>query len=182
MSIEICETCSNYGSHSAYDAVSYIRQDTTPEDFDKHRQKYWPEYELVDGGRCGWNVMGQAAYTGNVELVEHLYKLEGARLVNLGNEFGMTPLYCAVIGGQLATATKLIELGAKVNLATRSSCSDSWFGDTASCSTPLWKALNIKTHVIPEMVKLLLKHGGIVSPSLGEVQSKLLAEIQANPL
>lgn len=155
--------CENYSRPSffsgACDVIKAINSNTTPEQFEERRAQY-PTYELSHGGRCGWNALGSAAYGGNIKLIEHLVQTEKRELIDRGNELGFTPLHCAVINNQLEAAEKLLELGANVNIATRSSCIAS--GGTPEGATPLWSAVH-KTDNIA-LIVLLMRHGAIISP------------------
>jgi len=67
---------------------------STPEQFEKARKDY-PKCQIYDSGRCSWTVFGSAACYGNHVLLEYLLDTYGDVFSNVGNEFGMTPIFCA---------------------------------------------------------------------------------------
>jgi len=56
-------------------------------------------FPVNQGGRCGNSMLHMASFKGNARLIEYLLTLDPT-CVNDGNEFGMTPLYCCVLGLQ----------------------------------------------------------------------------------
>ena len=144
MNVRKCEVVSLSMCTGAYGLTNKIKNNTTPEEFDQFINDI-PGYDLSYGGRCGWNVLGTAANTGNVILVEHIVKIGEPKLLNMGNEFGMTPLFCAMYGEDLdqmyLVAKKLIDMGADINLAARYGAGDSSRGNTPSEATPLWACI-----------------------------------------
>lgn len=158
----------------AYSVTNSIRSHTTPLQFDAICEEH-PYYKIEFGGRCGWNALGTAAYKGNCELVDHIVKKYGEHLIELGNGFGWSPLYCACncedIENGYLVGKLLIELGANVNLATSTCCDDSVIGDTYAGSTPLWACIE-KTKNI-KLAKLLINNGGIAE-NLSKEGKKLL--------
>lgn len=69
----------------------------TPEQFEKERKQY-PKCQVYDGGRCAWTVFGSAACYGNYVLLEYLLETYGDVFSNIGNDLGMTPIWCATFG------------------------------------------------------------------------------------
>lgn len=176
-SIEVCKQLSTYSiDNKIWQLVDFITEHTTVEEFDnKYQQLSKPS--LTAGARCGNTVMTVAAFRGNVVLVEYLHKMGGDKLLNLGNEFGMTPLYYAIKGRQYETAKKLVQLGANVNLATSSPSGSTLTGNSTCHSTPLWMAIHHREGVHAEIVRLLASSGGVANPPLDETHSKILADI-----
>jgi hypothetical protein len=66
----------------------------TPKQFEETRKQY-PKCQVYDGGRCAWTVFGSAACYGNYVLLEYLLTTYGDVFSNIGNEFGMTPIFGA---------------------------------------------------------------------------------------
>jgi hypothetical protein len=69
----------------------------TPKQFEEARKQY-PKCQIYHGGRCAWTVFGSAACYGNYVLLEYLLTTYGDIFSNIGNEFGMTPIFCATYG------------------------------------------------------------------------------------
>ena len=95
-------------------------------------------FQLHWGGRCGWTVMGTAAAKNNVRLIQFFYdhregefNVDGVDILNQGNEFGWTPLFCAVaIEPNLEAVLLLLKLGADRTLKTTTWCGSSENGNT----------------------------------------------------
>lgn len=140
----------------------FIDETTTPQQFDNEVKRLQDEskitFNITSGARCGHTVMHRAACVGNVKLIEHLYKLGGNRLLNMGDYDGVTPLYIAVCAQQVEAVRVLLELGANAKLAVHRTSGDSECGDLAENTTPLWKALNHPQGVNSEIVALLQKY------------------------
>ena len=180
-SYTICETCSGDLETGAYTVTNSISSTSTPEEFDAVMTKN-SEYKLEYGGRCGWNSLGSAAYKGNVQLVKHILlkssepsnahsshsaphplQDDPQSLLNLGNGFGWTPLYCACQEEEgYAAAKELILQGADINMATKMGCGDSAKGSTPRKSTPLWAA--IEKAKCEQTIKLLLENDAVLHP------------------
>jgi ankyrin repeat protein len=148
----------------AYSMTNSISSTTTVKRF----KKCVGDYNLMSGGRCGWNVCGSAANKNNPELIEYMVGVE-PKLLDHPNEFGWTPLFCAVNGGALEAVCKLVELGAGVNIVTTSWCGNSREGPTDRNTSPLYHALHKKQ---AEIARFLIAHGGLVSPAMSEEELK----------
>ncbi len=177
-----CRTRSTVGDQDASRVIQSITKDTTPEEFDANC-RCLPEYRLFFGGIGGWNALGAAAHMGNIRLVRHISQIGGRGLVDLGHEFGHTPLFLAVRYKQYQAAETLIRLNANVNLATSMGCADSSLGDVPYGATPLWQAVQPRPIVDDRvsdvaMVKLLLKNGAVAEPALDAAGTQVLAEAQ----
>lgn len=145
--------------------------------FDKFCQER-PKFKLEHGGRCGWTALGMAAKKGHVKLIQHIVKIGGEHLLNLGNDHGWTPLLCCVANFKeqqdlgFIAAQELIRLGADVNIATSGSSDDSIKGEMPKKATPLWvaaeKAKNLR------LVELLLQHGAVANPQLSDKAQKIV--------
>lgn len=124
----------------AYTITNQIDSSTTIEDF-KNMINY-PTFELDYGGRCGWNVFGTTAQKGSLELLKHLIGLR-PDLVNLGNEFGWTPLFCVCSRSEetediiLEKCKFLLEQGANPNFGVMHSSGDSVHGSTHAGTKPI---------------------------------------------
>lgn len=98
---------------------------------------------------------------GNLPLIRHILDVGGRDLLELGNEFGFTPLFCAARHGEHEAAECLIAQGADVNRAT------TLYADSIpSGSTPLWVAAHGSKSV--RICKLLLRHGAVAVPEPDE--------------
>lgn len=147
----------------------FIKPATTPEAFDNFIQNRFPDFNLAKGGRCGCNVLGEAAIEGNERLVRHIVARGGPNLVNLGNAFGWTPVYCAIKEGAnsegiVRVVKTLIRLGANVNMSSRIKLSPT----EPANATPLWEALKgqdpEKGVKNMELLKVLIKNGAVSNP------------------
>lgn len=101
--LSILEDGSNHTQHyseslpgsSAFYIMESINSKTTPEKLESLIGFSSGDFRLDSGGRCGWNVFGTAAAYGNLELLEYLIA-KSPSSIDLGNEFGWTPLFCLV--------------------------------------------------------------------------------------
>lgn len=161
--VTICSHRSYNMEEGGYQVTNLIKKNTTSEEFDKTIASI-ATYRLENGGRCGWNALGAASDRGNVRLINHIVAIGGRHLLELGNCFGWTPLFCAVNSENpedgYAAAKELIRLGANVNVATSMGCSDSQQGYTPYAATPLWAAAEKSKN--PKLVKLLLRHRALL--------------------
>ncbi len=97
-----------------------------------------------------------AATAGQLSLVEKLLQ-ENPRLVNAGNERGMTPLYCAILGGRKEIAESLLARGAQVDRGRRRVLEGPLLDNRRiGWTTPLHEAA---FNGDVELALLLLKHG-----------------------
>ncbi len=103
---QFCTCRSGSNEPEAQRVMEMMTKTTTPEKFDAYRQAC-PKYQLHFGARCGWNALGWASHLGNLPLVKHIVDVGGLALINLGNTFGWTPLFCAVETNQLEVAEVL---------------------------------------------------------------------------
>lgn len=158
-SSELVETRIFSGSlqPNAYSITNSIDDTTTIEEFKEILGQY-PRYKLEYGGRCGWNIFGICAMKGSLELLQYLISLR-PDLVNLGNEFGWTPLLCLCARSDdkedliYAKAKFLLENGANPNYGSTSKCGDSVYGDTSKNTKPIDFA---KKRSLQKVVELLL--------------------------
>ena len=180
MAVKHCVDLTSEGDFNlSYRITSSITKTTTPTEFDGWCRAH-PEYQLQHGGRCGWHALGCAAHHANLNLVQHLLNQPSAsKLVNLGNNFGWTPLMCAVaelrwqhtrpVSDWLEIIHLLLKAGADPNLATSCWCGDSNHGDTPAGVTPLWMlrhatvsaAVKRSDDELLPVVNLLLAHGAL---------------------
>lgn len=140
-------------------------------------------YRFENGGKDGWNALGSASAKGNVKVVRYiLTQGDPKKLVNLGNRFGCTPLYCAFDQIKdtrilLRVAKELIQNGADVNVAVSSSSASFKAGDT-----PLTVAAEKLRNI--ELVKFLIRNGASTEVNLSENARKLVEkavhELQTN--
>jgi hypothetical protein len=151
----------------AYTMTNRISIATTVKGFKRGTQGF----DLMSGGKCGWNVCGAAATKNNPELIEYLVGQEPL-LLEHPNEFGWTPLFCAVDGSAYEAACKLVELGAGVNVVTSGDC-DSGGIRIVRGTSPLHHALRVNS---ADIAQLLIEHGGLVSPALTDAQRKTAEE------
>ena len=157
---------------NTYTITNSIKSDTTVEQF----KKLLPhDYDLMSGGRCGWNVCGSASVVNNTEVLKYLITQE-PRLLNHGNTFGQTPLMCAVMYGSIECVKILIELGADVNCCTRLSSFDSKLGGIPDGATPLYVSLCMNKKY-PEIAKILINHGGLLLPLASDTEIKRYREL-----
>lgn len=166
----------------AYRVTNFITQTTESNEFDSFVSQH-PGYKIEYGGRCGWNALGSAAYHGNAHLVEHIVNKYGKHLINLGNGFGWTPLFCAAncldLEAGYETSNKLIKFGANVNISVSCSGVDSKRGLTDRGDTPLSAAISKTKN--RKLVELLLKHGALCHDSLlNDKDKEFLNEIKEN--
>ena len=143
--------------------TNFITPATTPAEFDAECTKC-PGYTLTAGGRCGWTALGAAANKGNVLLVEHIVRIGGKTLLELRNESGFTPLYCATEAGQFRAAKALLDLGAQVD-------AEGVGGETSLRTAALAQCRAV--------TKLLLIHQAKVPADLNEETAHFVADIQA---
>lgn len=129
--------CTLFGTYyGGYNPQKIITRTTTTQEFDVERAKN-PDFQLDNRGRNGHTSLTVAAEQGNVLLIEHIVRIGGTRLLDMGNDYGITPLFWAVIGNHRAAAKKLIELGSNVNIASSSGCKLPFDYDTCVRTTPL---------------------------------------------
>ncbi len=148
-----------------------------PKDFDQFVRMF-PGYSFSHGGNCGWTALGTAAYNGNPQLVRHIAGKGREKILNLGNKFGWTPLFCASlctdVGCGYRAAQVLVELGADINLATSEEC-DGCISVPAE-ATPLWAAVEKTKNVA--LIKLLLKNKAVANPELSSDGKALLDQVK----
>lgn len=94
--------------------------------------------------RCGWTALMKAAANGHLEMLEALLA-RGADTEHR-DQAGYTPLLVAVVNNQAATSQALLAAGADVDAVD----------DEAGWSSLTWAAKDGR----PELVELLLEHGG----------------------
>lgn len=94
--ITLCNNTAKFHGNGAYDVITSITSHTSIKQFDFIVSNAHTQYTLENGGRCGWTALGMAATKGNISLVYHIVKIGGPQLLNLGNTFGHTPLYCSI--------------------------------------------------------------------------------------
>lgn len=93
--------------------------------------------------------MGSAAAKNNTAVIQFIFdhregplNPRGTDLLNQGNEFGWTPLFCALATHPNVEAVALLlKLGADKTIPTRKWCGDTQYGDTDRGTTPLQKCL-----------------------------------------
>lgn len=120
-------------------------------------------FQLSTGGCGGWTLMGSAASSNKTELIQLFYdhrngefNLDKVDIVNQGNEFGWTPLFCAVAYEPNVEACQLLlKLGADKTLATTMSCGDTERGDTPREMTPLAKCKSRVESIQAERIKYM---------------------------
>lgn len=158
--------------------IKQIGKHTTPEVFEAIRVKY-PTYELTQGEPCNnATALIQAASVGNVCLAEYLVRKEGS-LLELGDRYGRTPLFWAAYRGMRVTATKLLELGAYVNVSTLcENCLDENLSGFMPKATPLSAAVQKTKNLV--LIKTLLRNGAVTGPISGtqELLEQAKKEIQ----
>lgn len=160
-------TCINFAPvhPEAIKVTTTITKDTTPAQFDESFDKT-RNYRLHHRDETGIHALAMAALQGNVCLVEHIVMLGGGELVNLGDQWGMTPLIyaalCADHEAGLAVSRKLINLGAEINLGTAQRKSED--SEIPVGATPLYIASAEKTKNTALMT-YLKSVGGISRPS-----------------
>lgn len=173
--------CSNFSNYSIYEKVREgflgIDRNMTPQEFNK-KIKNIDGYKLTDGVRCGWHALNLAALKGNASLARYIVKNAEERkesVLNLGNDFGMTPLYCAASCQNpedgLHVAQELINLGADVNIGIIYK-PISGEQKPPKCATPLWAAAEKTKNY--ELVKLLLQNGAVVLENLYSEEGKAM--------
>lgn len=142
---------------------SNIDINTTPEEFDE-RIKAIANYQFDHGDYQQKTALIYAASCGNARLVEHIAQKGGSTTLNIGTEFGWSPIFCAVRckdrKASLETTKVLVQLEADINLATTSGAVDyeSGFEYIPEGLTPLSLAARWKDI---KQVKLLLQKGAV---------------------
>jgi ankyrin repeat protein len=196
--VTACTLFATYGR--GYNPQKIITRTTTPEQFDAERAKN-PDYQLDNQGCSGHFSLTTAAEQGNVLLIEHIVRIGGPRLLDMGSETGITPLFWAVIGNHRSAAKKLIELGSNVNVISIVGCRLSFdFGITKATTSlayvankvgmftsieamkiygrgtlhpyPIQKAQNVA------MAKLLILNGAVAAPAVSEQGAEVLKRAQ----
>lgn len=163
--------CTNYATSdqkSAYEVIKCIRHDTPPLQFDTVCQSQ-KEYQLIYSVKK-WHALNRAAHLHNIVLIWHIIDIGGKELLGLGNEFGWTPLFCAIRGDSredknLAfwTVKAIVDLGADVNLATSYSHKNDDEILIPAKATPLWAAAELIKDL--KTVRFLVKHGAVLNPT-----------------
>lgn len=154
--------------------ITSIHQ-TTPEEFEEMRANT-PSYQLTDGARCGYTTLAVAAMRGNIRLIEHVVRTGGKELLELGDDFGATPLFVAIEENQTQAAKKLILLGSNVNMATNLDCPKRKEQHVPPGATPLWAAAERAKSIA--LVKLLLRNGAVAEPALTAAGTAILARAE----
>ncbi len=179
-SLTPCTTCSQSLEPGAYEMTTKITKDSSADAFFHN----WPkDYKIESGGRCGWNALCVAADRGNVGLVKSILKYCDAKsLVNLGNDWGWTPLFCAARckdhGAAVEVAKVLLEHGADVNMTTNNRCMGA-MGLTEEGTSPLYVAAE-KTHNVA-LAKLLVEKGAAAGPELSVEGQTLIRQAFGTP-
>lgn len=175
-----------------FPAPYFIKPETTPEQFEEWRANY-RENDLSFG--CGIhaeNSLSAAAKQGNIRLIQHIVTTGGKQLLDLGEKTGLTPLNAAVLADQYKAAEALIQLGARVNLATAfmgtlqkrlGKFRAEWIHFPQG-ATPLWSAIHRARNVT--LITLLLRNGalmqecddGWITPEMKERYEQAQMEIE----
>ena len=138
----------NNHPHHAIELTQFITSETKAKEFSEKLAAY-PQYELNSGGRHGLTVLASAALHGNVDLIDHIVKLDKS-LLYVQDYSGRSPLHCACEKETgFFAARKLIQLGTPVNIISKTNGAES--------ETPLDTALHKKGTNIAHM---LLRMGG----------------------
>lgn len=147
-----------------YIVTSSIEQNTTVDEFTSlvTRTHEQTKYNLSYGGRCGWNALGVAAAVGNIDVINCIIN-HAPTVINLGNDVGWTPLFCAIWKSpdNVEEVVKLlVERGANVNMATTSPCKDD-FHPIVKIVERWWTPLKLAGEMKNEsLVKFLIDVGG----------------------
>lgn len=156
----VCANCK-----SGWSVPIFVKRQTTPDEFEQLLSSNCSNHQLSDGGRDaqGMTCLSHAASWGNVPLIEHIVKIGGKELIDIGSKWGITPLHTAVLADEYEAAEALIRLGANVNTKTSDNAILRW-----QCfypkrehqprnESPLWSAIH-RTNSI-SMIILLVRNG-----------------------
>jgi hypothetical protein len=115
---------------------------------------------FTEEARCGWIPLGIAAKDNDVREMRKILKADKERRsLNMGNDFGWTPLFIAVVWGSTNAVKFLLKNGANPNVAT-----SGWCSDGGACETPLSRAMAGKNQKYRDIVALLTAKGAKVAP------------------
>lgn len=162
----LCSNCDGVGGEQVF---NFVMSNTTPEKFDNFVSLI-PRYDIKNGNRLGYNALCIAAHKTNSLLISHLV-LQKKAPVNLCNNFGLSPVHCAMLGLMTHFSVKkicsainlLIELGADINLATKNK--NVWGNadfELPALATPLWTAADLG--LLPLIPQLISWGGKIYIP------------------
>lgn len=155
--VRTCEQFSlGENEYKVQDIMCSITPTSTVEEFqEKCRENRG--FQLAEGGRLGWHILGHAASKGNFKVVDYILQSMGKATLNMGNRQGVTPLFSACHFARDIPATPqqiyrtvevLFQHKADPNLATTTFLSGR--------ATPLWTATKARDVAL---VRLLLSHG-----------------------
>jgi len=146
---KICQVKCESNQPGAMAVTGAITNRTTPEEFENLRKKF-PQFQIHFGGRCGWNVFGACALAGNATLLSYLIETYGTMFVNVGNEFGHTPIFCATKCHDESAAIACINVLLKYNADPTIATSMMSLGDTLTekGTTPLENCVKLKKEYI----------------------------------
>lgn len=149
--------------------IACIETNPSPERLDQARSQCL-YHQWTDGApHYSQHALGIAASFGNIPLIGHIVKLGGQQLLSLGNRFGWTPLFQAVLCDKDESVERLLQLGASPNIATSHASAAAPEG-----ATPLWAAAQKTRNVA--MAVLLMRCGAVAEPTPDEQGQKVLKE------
>ena len=107
-------------------------------------------------------VLHEAALQNNVKLIVHFVKQGGQEILDVGNSYGLTPLYCAVTNGHVQATKILLRLGANPNIYAINE--DPEAKRIYSDVTPLYQTLGKHIDNKLAIMKLLLRNRAQIHP------------------
>jgi hypothetical protein len=147
-----------------------INKNTTPTEFNTRCNELGV---VLEKGECfrNYTPLEIAFYRENMPLVDHIIKVGGKKLLDLGYEDGTTLLYRCTIDVDFPLGITLTKLGADVNIVipTKGSLPE----DTALW----WLFLDMEITVLKASyitLKFLLRHGAIATPELTQRGKKIM--------
>lgn len=180
------------GEFEWYTLRYLIKSKTEPREFELYC-KTNPNYKLEQRGSCGGSAMHHAVTNHNISLIEHIAKIGGTHLLDLGDEDFRTPAYYAIehLAMNLYTAgynreqeesgmlvvKKLIQLGANINATWKPHVYKS---GKLSLNTSLKKVLETAASVSDKrflpLIQLVVLNGARIYGSLTPTEAEKLNE------
>jgi ankyrin repeat protein len=108
-----------YGNYNdTNDIIDSIEFLTTKEQFSEKLSLY-PNFKLDSGGRHDYTLLAVAAERGNMDIIDKIIEIGDASLLFIGNDYGESPLHCAIKNHQFNSheiIKKLIKWGTPVDI------------------------------------------------------------------
>jgi ankyrin repeat protein len=121
---------------------------------------------------CSLTMLALAAFENDTEKIKDILD-EDKSCLNMGNEYGMTPLMIAAIKGNFESVELLLFFGAKPNICTTRPACGMWWGNVPKCATPLYAANSLAKKNKVELSNIIKHYDGREHESLSSLAEAL---------